>query len=346
MNSKTRIRLQLFLYSFVLAFLLSLVTEIITKGINNLSVFEKSFITVFIIFLVVSFLSLIFFTNFFLYKRVQEISDQIFSNNSNISRTVTTNMDEMLEEIKKLDNERKSELIQMREQENFRREFIGILAHELKTPIFTSQSYILTLLDGAYKDKNVNKKYLKIAGKAIDRLNLIVKDLDLITKLETGGSNLKKSNFNIFQLIENVKEMLEISANKKNIQLVVDRSPNQSLKVNADKEKIEQVLTNLIENSIKYGKESGTTEIVVQEVLENKLIIRITDNGIGVDNKNLERLFERFYRVDQTGNRSTGGSGLGLAIVKHIIDAHDEKIFIESELGVGSEFSFTLDQAN
>ena len=140
--------------------------------------------------------------------------------------------------------------------------------------------------------------------------------------------------------------MLEISASKKNIQLVVDRSLNQSLKVYADKEKIEQVLTNLIENSIKYGKESGTTEIVVHEVLENKLIIRITDNGIGVDNKNLERLFERFYRVDQTGNRSTGGSGLGLAIVKHIIDAHDEKIFIESELGVGSEFSFTLDQAN
>jgi len=140
--------------------------------------------------------------------------------------------------------------------------------------------------------------------------------------------------------------MLEISARKKNIQLVVDSSPNQSLKVNADKEKVEQVLTNLIENSIKYGKESGTTEIVVQEVIESKLIIRITDNGIGVDNKNLERLFERFYRVDQTGNRSTGGSGLGLAIVKHIIDAHDEKIFIESELGVGSEFSFTLDQAN
>ena len=161
-----------------------------------------------------------------------------------------------------------------------------------------------------------------------------------------GGGFLKKSNFNIFQLIENVIEMLEISASKKNIQLVVDSSPNQSLKVNADKEKIEQVLTNLIENSIKYGKESGTTEIVVQEVIESKLIIRITDNGIGVENKNLERLFERFYRVDQTGNRSTGGSGLGLAIVKHIIDAHDEKIFIESELGVGSEFSFTLDQAN
>ena len=140
--------------------------------------------------------------------------------------------------------------------------------------------------------------------------------------------------------------MLALGSRRKNIQLVVDSSPNQSLKVNADKEKIEQVLTNLIENSIKYGKESGTTEIVVQEVIENKLIIRITDNGIGVDNKNLERLFERFYRVDQTGNRSTGGSGLGLAIVKHIIDAHDEKIFIESELGVGSEFSFTIDQAN
>ena len=140
--------------------------------------------------------------------------------------------------------------------------------------------------------------------------------------------------------------MLEISASKKNIKLVLDHSPKQSVKVNADKEKIEHVLTNLIENSIKYGKESGTTEIVVQEVLENKLLIRVTDNGIGVDKNNLERLFERFYRVDQTGNRSTGGSGLGLAIVKHIIDAHEEKIFIESELGVGSEFSFTLDQSN
>ena len=330
----------------MLAFLLSFITEIIKKGINYFSIFEKSFISIFIIFFVISFLSLLFFTNFFLYKRVREISDQIFSNNSNISRTITTNMDEMLEEIKKIDNQRKSELIQMRKQENFRRDFIGNLAHELKTPIFTSQSYILTLLDGAYKDEKVNKKYLKIAGKAIDRLNLIVKDLDLITKLETGESNLKKSNFNIFQLIENVIEMLEISASKKKIKLVVDSSPDQSVQVNADKEKIEQVLTNLIENSIKYGKESGTTEIVVQEVIENKLIIRVTDNGIGVEKKNLERLFERFYRVDQTGNRSTGGSGLGLAIVKHIIDAHDEKIFIESELGVGSEFSFTLDQAN
>ncbi len=346
MKSKTRIRLQLFLYSFVLAFLLGYTTEIFNKGTGNFTIFEKSFLIVFIIFFVVIFSSLIFFTNFFIYKRVQEISEQIFPNDSNISRTVTTNMDEMLEEIKKIDFERKSELIQMREQENFRREFIGNLAHELKTPIFTSQSYILTLLDGAYKDKNVNKKYLKIAGKAIDRLNFIIKDLDLITKLETGDSNLKKSNFNIVQLIENVIEMLEISASKKNIKLVVDHSPKQSVKVNADKEKIEHVLTNLIENSIKYGKESGTTEIIVQEVLENKLLIRVTDNGIGVENNNLERLFERFYRVDQTGNRSTGGSGLGLAIVKHIIDAHDEKIFVESELGVGSEFSFTLDQAN
>jgi len=346
MKSKTRIRLQLFLYSFVLAFLLGYTTEIFNKGTGNFSIFEKSFLIIFIIFFVASFSSLIFFTNFFIYKRVQEISDQIFSNDSNISRTVTTNMDDMLEEIKKLDNERKSELVQMREQENFRREFIGNLAHELKTPIFTSQSYILTLLDGAYKDKNVNKKYLKIAGKAIDRLNFIIKDLDLITKLETGDSNLKKSNFNIIQLVENVIEMLEINARKKNIKLVVDASSDQSVKVNADKEKIEHVLTNLIENSIKYGKESGTTEIVVEKFLGNKLLIRVTDNGIGVENNNLERLFERFYRVDQTGNRSTGGSGLGLAIVKHIIDAHDEKIFVESELGIGSEFSFTIDQAN
>jgi two-component system phosphate regulon sensor histidine kinase PhoR len=233
----------------------------------------------------------------------------------------------------------------MKKLESFRREFIGNLAHEIKTPLFTSQSYILTLLDGAIKDENVNIKYLKTASKAIDRLNLIVKDLDLITKIESGESILNKNKFDIINLTENVFEMLEFTAKKKKIKLTVNKDKGLKTKVIADKEKIEQVLTNLIDNSIKYGKDYGTTEIVIQSLNEDKIIVRVTDNGVGFKKENYTRIFERFFRVDRSGSRSAGGSGLGLAIVKHIIDAHDEKIYVESELGVGSEFSFSLEKS-
>ena len=251
-------------------------------------------------------------------------------------------MKQLDKSIKEYDDERKFEISEMKKQENFRRDFIGNLAHELKTPLFTSESYILTLLDGAINDQEVNKKYLKIAGKAINRLNLIVKDLDLITKIESGESEIEKTDFDINNLIQNVFEMLEFSASKKNIKLILDHDGNLPINVNADNEKIQQVLTNLIDNSTKYGKENGTTEIVIQDLTETKVIVRVTDNGLGIEEKHFNRLFERFYRVDQSGSRNAGGSGLGLAIVKHIIDAHDEKIYIESDFGVGSEFSFTL----
>ena len=228
---------------------------------------------------------------------------------------------------------------------NFRRNFIGNLAHELKTPLFTSQSYLLTLIDGALKDDKINLKYLKIAEKAVERLIFIVKDLDLITKLESDNMNLEKSNFNLISIINNVFEMLEIQAKKKNISLIID-SKLKRVNVNADQEKFHQVLTNLIENSVKYGKQDGTTEISIEDLIKDKLIIRITDNGKGIKKEHFERLFERFYRVERSGNRSTGGSGLGLAIVKHIIDAHNEKIYVESDFGIGSEFSFSLQKSN
>jgi two-component system phosphate regulon sensor histidine kinase PhoR len=274
---------------------------------------------------------------------LKEISED-FLPEKDISQTITTSMEELAIELKDYDSKRKNEFSEMKKQESFRREFIGNLAHEIKTPLFTSQSYILTLLNGALKDETVNKKYLKTASKAIERLNLIVKDLDLITKIESGESNLNKERFNVIDLIENVFEMLDFRAKKKNIEFILDKENELLTDVNADKEKIEQVLTNLIENSIKYGKENGTTEIVVQNLNENKIIVRVTDNGVGFEKENYNRIFERFFRVDKSGNRSSGGSGLGLSIVKHIIDAHDEKIYVESELGVGSEFSFTLEK--
>lgn len=342
MSRKNKLRIQIVLFSLIVS---SVFTILISFFIKEFNLLKPLFLSFTLLATVIIYLSLSFFVKYFLNRRIKEISNQLFSQDLNLNKTITTDMDDLIDQIKQFDDKRKIELSEMREQETFRREFIGNLAHELKTPLFTSQSYILTLLDGALDDKSVNKKYLKIAGKSIERLNLIVKDLDFITKLETGDSNLRKSNFDVVDLINNSIEMLEISAKKKNIKLMIEHENNPPINVHADKEKIEQVIINLIENSIKYGRENGTTEIVVQDLVENKIIVRVTDNGIGVKENHIDRLFERFYRVDQSGSRSSGGSGLGLAIVKHIVDAHDEKIYVESDFGIGSEFSFTIDKS-
>jgi two-component system phosphate regulon sensor histidine kinase PhoR len=344
MSRKNKLRIQIALFSLIISSMFTILISLFIKELNLSKSLSYSLSFTFFGSVII-YLSLSFFVKFFLNRRIKEISNKLFSQDLNPNKTITTDMDDLIDQIKQFDDKRKIELSEMREQENFRREFIGNLAHELKTPLFTSQSYILTLLDGAIDDKSVNKKYLKIAEKSIERLNLIVKDLDFITKLETGDSNLKKSNFDIVDLVINSIEMLEISAKKKNIKLMIDHEYNPPINVYADKEKIEQVIINLIENSIKYGKENGTTEIVLQDLVENKIIVRVTDNGIGVKENHLDRLFERFYRVDQSGSRSSGGSGLGLAIVKHIVDAHDEKIYVESDFGLGSEFSFTIDKS-
>ena len=339
---KIKSRLLLLIITLFISALISFVSLLLLFGIDNLDFVD--FTKVFLLtFLVVYILGNVY-TRSFLYSKLKEISKDILPE-KNISQTVTTNMEELASEIKDYDSKRKSEFSEMKKLESFRREFIGNLAHEIKTPLFTSQSYILTLLDGAIKDENVNIKYLKTASKAIDRLNLIVKDLDLITKIESGESILNKNKFDIINLTENVFEMLEFTAKKKKIKLTVNKDKGLLTKVIADKEKIEQVLTNLIDNSIKYGKDYGTTEIVIQSLNEDKIIVRVTDNGVGFKKENYTRIFERFFRVDRSGSRSAGGSGLGLAIVKHIIDAHDEKIYVESEFGVGSEFSFTLEKS-
>ena len=339
---KIKSRLLLLIITLFISALISFVSLLLLFGIDNIDFVD--FTKVFLLaFLVVYILGNVY-TRSFLYSKLKEISKDILPE-KNISQTVTTNMEELASEIKDYDSKRKSEFSEMKKLESFRREFIGNLAHEIKTPLFTSQSYILTLLDGALKDENVNIKYLKTASKAIDRLNLIVKDLDLITKIESGESILNKNKFDIINLTENVFEMLEFTAKKKKIKLTVNKDKGLLTKVIADKEKIEQVLTNLIDNSIKYGKDYGTTEIVIQSLNEDKIIVRVTDNGVGFKKENYTRIFERFFRVDRSGSRSAGGSGLGLAIVKHIIDAHDEKIYVESEFGGGSEFSFTLEKS-
>ena len=230
----------------------------------------------------------------------------------------------------------------LKDQENYRREFLGNVSHELKTPLFTIQGYILTLIEGAMKDKKVRGKYLKRSAKGVDRLISIVKDLDLITQFESGIKTVDKSNFNIYELIYNVYDLMEFESEKNNTKLLIKDEHNNPVIVNADKERILQVLTNLIVNSIKYGKENGYTQVAVEEYNKDSIIVRVADNGEGIEDEHLPRLFERFYRIDKNRSRKKGGSGLGLSIVKHIIEAHQEQIFVESKVGQGTEFSFTL----
>ena len=243
----------------------------------------------------------------------------------------------------KNEEERRSEINILKDQENYRREFLGNISHELKTPLFTIQGYILTLVDGgALKDKKVREKYLRRAAKGVDRIISIVKDLDLITQFESGIKTVDRSEFNIFDLVDNVFDLLEFESEKNNISLKLENKNNFLIYVNADQERILQVLTNLIVNSIKYGSDNGYTKVIVEDFNKEKVIVRIIDNGEGIEEEHIPRLFERFYRIDKNRSRKKGGSGLGLSIVKHIIEAHNEQIFVKSEIGEGTEFSFTL----
>ncbi|WP_298339945.1 ATP-binding protein [uncultured Algibacter sp.] len=282
----------------------------------------------------------------FIYKRVKKIYDDLtLLESANLAKgAITTNMQTLTEEIDRFARDKKIEIETLKVREEYRKEFLGNVSHELKTPLFTVQGYILTLLDGAMDDGNIREKYLRRASKGIDRLGYIIKDLDMITKLEVGDLSLNVEVFDIVELVENVFEMLEMKASKKKISLMFDRDYANPVMVKADKERIQQVLANLIVNSIKYGSEKGTTEVSIENLIKNKVIVRVTDNGEGIDKIHMPRLFERFYRVDKSGSRKEGGSGLGLSIVKHIIEAHNEKIYVESEYGVGSEFSFTLEK--
>lgn len=242
----------------------------------------------------------------------------------------------------KNEEQSRSEINILKDQENYRREFLGNISHELKTPLFTIQGYILTLLEGAMKDKKVRQKYIIRAAKGVDRLISIVKDLDLITQFESGIKTVDKSKFNIYELVDNVFELMEFEAEKNNISLQTEKDENNPNYVYADKERIIQVLTNLVVNSIKYGTKNGFTKVVVENSDNENLIIKVIDNGEGIEEEYLPRLFERFYRIDKNRSRKKGGSGLGLSIVKHIIEAHNQQIFVKSEIGVGTEFSFTL----
>jgi len=282
----------------------------------------------------------------FIYKRVKKIyNDLTLLESSTFTKSqITTDMKTLTQDIDNFARNKKLEIEALKIREEYRKEFIGNVSHELKTPLFTVQGYISTLLDGVVDDEALRDKYLKRADKGVERLIYIVKDLDMITKLETGDLTLDIKSFDIVKLVQNVFDLLEMKAAKKKITLTFDMEYRSPIYVNGDMERLQQVLSNLIVNSIKYGHLQGTTEVSIENLIKNKVIVRVTDNGEGIAKQHIPRLFERFYRVDKSGSRKEGGSGLGLAIVKHIIEAHNEKIYIESDLGIGSEFSFTLEK--
>ncbi len=235
------------------------------------------------------------------------------------------------------------EITRLKQNETFRKQYLGNVAHELKTPIFNIQGYISTLLDGGLEDDLINRKYLERAEKSIDRLINIVNDLDTISKLENDMNRLKMEEFDIVALTKEIAEQLEIEASKRNITLSVkgaDALPSP-FRVTADKHFVGQVLVNLITNSIHYGKDGGSTRIRFRDMAD-KVLVEVEDSGIGIPKEDMPRIFERFYRVDKGRSRGQGGTGLGLAIVKHIVEAHGERISVRSELGSGTTFAFPL----
>lgn len=236
--------------------------------------------------------------------------------------------------------ESKQEIEQLKQQAEFRKEFIGNLAHELRTPAFNMQGYLLTLLEGGLEDPNINTKYLKRADKNLDRLIHLINDLDKISRIEAEKDELEITKFSLYELAQEIADYQEDRASKRKITIEVIL-PAKSAMVKADKEKISQVFSNLLVNAIRYGKEEGHIEIRFYDMAEN-VLVEIEDNGIGISDESIPRLFERFYRVDKSRARHSGGSGLGLAIVKHIIDAHQQSINVRSAMGEGSVFSFTL----
>lgn len=239
------------------------------------------------------------------------------------------------------------EISRLKDIEKFRKQYLGNVAHELKTPIFNIQGYISTLLDGGLEDELINRKYLERTEKSIDRLINIISDLDTISKLENDMTRLNMESFDIVALAKEIADQNEIEAQRHAIKLTVKYADDlpSAFRVSADKHYVGQVLVNLIVNAIRYGRQGGFVNVKFRDMLD-KILIEVEDNGVGIGKEDISRVFERFYRVDKSRSREQGGTGLGLAIVKHIIEAHGERITVRSEAGVGTTFAFTLKKSH
>lgn len=323
--------LKLSIFVSLIIFTLSIILVSLSVGTLLLSILITLFTFVVVFYVVKQ----------FFYEKIRIIYKNIykFKGTSNIKEL---DIDTVEKEAEEWAEAKEEELRQMKQDENYRREFIGNVSHELKTPIFNIQGYVQTLLDGGLQDDTINMKYLKRADKSVERMINIVEDLEVISRLETEQSELDIQTFDINKLVEEVFDQLEMRANEMKISLQLNNQSNSS-KTLGDKDKIQQVLINLVSNSIKYGKKGGKTIVRILDMDDN-ILVEVADNGIGIDQVSLSRLFERFYRVDKNRSREIGGTGLGLAIVKHILEGHNQTISVRSTKGVGSTFSFILEK--
>jgi len=304
------------------------------------------FSLVIIVVVAINFFIVRFFLEKYVFRKIKLIYKLIYD--SKKEKTAKDISNESLEDVNakviEWAESTKKEIATLKSLEEYRKNYVGNISHELKTPIFSIQAYLHTLLEGGLYDDNINMDYLKRAADNTERLQNIVEDLDIITRLESGQAELDIKRFDIKELVRDIFLDLKPIAKKKKISLMLKDGASQSFYVMADRESIRQVFTNLLVNSIKYGKEGGTTKVSFYD-MESEILTEVSDNGIGIDEKHLKHVFDRFYRVDSSRSRKQGGSGLGLAIVKHIIEAHDQTINVRSTLDIGSTFGFTIKKA-
>lgn len=303
----------------------------------------------FAVLFIISYLLIRFFTDRFIYRHIKLIYKFISQTKAtkreeffNKSLLPEKSLQEVSAEVEEWAEQKKQEIELLKQNEQYRKEFLQNLSHELKTPIFAVQGYVDTLLSGAMHKEEVAKKFLLNTSRNIDRLVNLVDDLDEISKLESGQQLLYKENFVIQDLVNEVFDSLSIKAAEKNIKTSIKKGSELPITVYADKEKIRMVLINLIDNAIKYGKQNGSIVFSVYKTHDATMLVELSDDGYGIAEEHLTRIFERFYRTDLARSRKEGGSGLGLSICKHIIEAHDQMMHVRSRLEVGTTFGFTL----
>jgi two-component system phosphate regulon sensor histidine kinase PhoR len=331
------------------AIIQTIVVSLASYQISNQFNFSITLLTFFIAF-VITFVIIYFVYNSVIFYKIDKMYLRVRSQqlkeipNTEFQLEEVDSITRLDEEIKKLAIERNKENQQHKNLDSYRKEFLGNVSHELKTPIFNIQGYISTLIDGGIHDDSINVEYLKRADKSVDRMIQIIDDLETISQLEIGTLELDIEKYDITQQLRDILEALELQAKKRDIKLQLAKKYDKPIYVKADKFRVRQVLVNLITNSIKYGVSNGKTLININ-LFDDQVIIEIKDNGIGIEEKHLARLFERFYRVDKGRSREQGGTGLGLAIVKHIVEAHGETIDVSSKVNEGTTITFTLKRA-
>jgi two-component system phosphate regulon sensor histidine kinase PhoR len=305
---------------------------------------------VFAILFIGSFLLIKYTLEVFIYRKIKLIYKFIFQTKASKKEETyykyilpQKSIDEVREDVEKWASQQKAEIEILRRNEAYRKEFLQNLAHEFKTPIFAIQGYVDTLLDGAIENRDLSKRFLENAARNVDRLVTLASDLDEITKLESGEQPLNKVQFVIQDLIKEISESLSIKTSAKKIKTSIKKGCEQPVTVYADKEKIRQVIINIVSNSTKYGRENGHIVASIYKTDGKHVLIEISDDGIGIAEEHLPRIFERFYRTDRGRSRDVGGSGIGLAICKHIIEAHGQTIHVRSKPDVGTTIGFTLD---